>query len=85
MGNSNESSRPRFDASSEPDAAGDRASEGTSPRPFLGIRFECCRTYGRIYRNDEMTAYVGNCPKCRARISVPIGNDGTSSRFFSAR
>lgn len=83
-----ESHRPQFDASSEPisgDPTGRPRGTGTpSPRPFLGIRFKCCRTYGRIYRNDAMTAYRGRCPKCQARISVPIGNDGTCSRFFSA-
>lgn len=83
---------PQFDASSIPPwSSGTRrsASDGRVEidppgRPFLGIRFDCCRTYGRIYRNDEKTAYVGRCPKCLARVSVPIGSGGTSSRFFSA-
>ena len=79
----------QFDASSEPDPesrlskAGD-GSPGRTCRPFLGIRFQCCKTYGRIYRSEDQSQYVGQCPKCRARVTVPIGTGGTSSRFFNA-
>ncbi len=80
-----------FDASSVPPSqkhpnriTGDESSDSRSPRPFLGIRFQCCRTYGRIYRNAEKWAYEGQCPKCFARVSVPIGTGGTTSRFFNA-
>jgi hypothetical protein len=73
---------PRFDASNQPPS--DAKSSSHSPRPFLGIRFECCRTYGRIYRNDAQTAYCGQCPKCGGRVNVPIGSGGSSARFFSA-
>lgn len=61
-------------------------SSGSLPKgnPFIGIQFKCCRTYGRIYRNRDRNAYVGNCPKCAARIKVPIGPGGGSNRFFSA-
>ncbi len=87
----------RFDASSDPHAGraapeetgggksgSTRAPGGSGGRPFLGIRFECCKTYGRIYRNDARTEYTGRCPKCQARVTVPIGEGGTSSRFFNA-
>ncbi|MFK8110902.1 MAG: hypothetical protein AB8B91_01795 [Rubripirellula sp.] len=76
--------QPAFDASNEPGNSNDSNSAGRESRPFLGIRFKCCRTYGRIYRDPAKAAYVGNCPKCRARISVPIGSGGTSTRFFNA-
>lgn len=56
-------------------------SEG---RPFLGVQFVACRTYGRLYLNAEGTAYVGRCPRCGAPVRVPIGENGTSQRFFQA-
>jgi hypothetical protein len=52
------------------------------PKKFLGILFKCCNAYGRIYRNKEQTAYRGNCPQCGHRVEVPIGKEGTSTRFF---
>ncbi len=75
----------RFDISSVPESSNDPSSmRGREPRPFLGIRFQCCRTYGRIYRNDAKTTYTGKCPKCFARVTVPIGSGGNTSRFFNA-
>ncbi|MHC4480231.1 MAG: hypothetical protein ACYS8K_04630 [Planctomycetota bacterium] len=53
-------------------------------KPFLGIRFQCCRTYGRIYRSSGGTAYEGRCPRCGMKVRVPIGPDGTDQRFFVA-
>lgn len=83
-----------FDASSDPFPSRDSKSPASDAdssaesrpdvRPFVGIRFECCRTYGRIYRNPEKTAYTGNCPKCHAKVRIPIGSGGTSARFFNA-
>lgn len=51
---------------------------------YLGIMFNCCHIYSRIYKNKEGTAYVGRCPKCMKSVNVPIGNGGTSARFFNA-
>ena len=52
---------------------------------FIGILFECCNVYRRIYLNKEKNAYEGKCPKCSGEIKVMIGPDGTDTRFFSAR
>ena len=54
-------------------------------RPFVDIYFECCRVYARLYRNVDGTAYAGNCPRCCARLSLPIGPGGTGQRIFRAR
>ncbi|UKI40761.1 MAG: hypothetical protein L6V95_11595 [Candidatus Melainabacteria bacterium] len=48
----------------------------------MGIYFECCNVYGRIYENKDKTAYVGRCPKCLRPIKVKIGEGGTNARFF---
>lgn len=53
-------------------------------RQFLGIMFECCNVYGRIYKNKEGTAYIGKCPKCLKNVMVKVGKEGTNNRFFRA-
>lgn len=59
------------------------------PKKFLGVYFECCRTYGRLYQNKDATHYVGRCPRCTAPLKVPIGGsdnpNATSQRFFKAQ
>ncbi|MCH8052490.1 MAG: hypothetical protein IH895_00370 [Planctomycetes bacterium] len=64
---------------------GRRESRGRAVgRRWLGIRFDCCNTYSRMYRNTAGTAYVGRCPRCTRHLSVPIGPGGTPQRFFRA-
>ena len=53
-------------------------------RSWLGIQFDCCGVYARIYRNRERTAYEGHCPRCLGRLRVLIGHQGTIARFFRA-
>ena len=60
------------------------APRSQSGRPWVGIRFECCDVYTRIYRNPEGTAYRGRCPRCGRNVSLRVGEGGTSSRFFVA-
>ena len=51
-------------------------------RQFLGVMFECCNVYGRIYKNKEGSAYEGRCPKCLKQVIVRIGKGGVNNRFF---
>jgi len=53
-------------------------------RKFLGVHFQCCNVYARLYINREQTAYRGGCPRCGRRLEVKIGHGGTDTRFFKA-
>ena len=50
---------------------------------FLGVMFNCCSVYTRIYKNKDGTAYVGRCPRCLKSVRIPVGEGGTSERFFN--
>lgn len=50
---------------------------------FLGVMFNCCSVYTRIYKNKDGTAYVGRCPRCLKNVRIPVGQGGTSERFFN--
>jgi hypothetical protein len=68
------------DDSDEPPGA--RAA--SSDRPWIGVHFDCCGVYARVFRDRAAAAYVGACPRCRRSLRVPIGPEGTSQRLFRA-
>ncbi|MCL2844298.1 MAG: hypothetical protein FWE23_02460 [Chitinivibrionia bacterium] len=49
----------------------------------MGVRFDCCGVYTRLYRPVERPYYYGNCPKCGKAVHIPVAKGGSSSRFFS--
>jgi len=65
------------------DAPSSRADTLRSRR-WIGIHFECCGAYTRIYRNLKKTAYVGHCPRCARQVRVAIGPGGSNHRLFRA-
>jgi len=66
----------------------DDNQEQSNQRKFIGVWFECCHTYGRLYKNKEGTIYSGRCPRCLRPVQVPINADSenaTNRRFFRGR
>lgn len=55
-----------------------------APRPYLSVLFTCCKVYQRIYRLPSGQAYRGRCPKCAREVNFPVGQGGTTARFFRA-
>ena len=53
-------------------------------RPWVGVKFTCCKVYTRIYRNRTGTAYEGRCPKCMQMVRLRVVKGGSKSRFFNA-
>jgi len=63
---------------------GDPAQTSLRGRPWVGIRFDCCGVYARVYRNTDGTMYRGICPRCLRRVTLRVGSGGTDARFFAA-
>lgn len=55
-----------------------------SSRKWIGISFDCCGVYCRIYRLPDGTAYQGRCPRCLRTLTLRVGPDGVSDRIFHA-
>jgi len=68
----------------EGQSEGEPASAPARGRPWVGIRFDCCGVYARVYRNADGTAYHGACPRCLRRVTLRVDPGGTDARFFVA-
>ena len=68
----------------KPRARNEELKRRVTGTPFLGIHFVNCQVYGRLYKNPEGTHYEGVCPKCRRRVKIRIGPEGSSTRTFKS-
>ena len=60
-------------------------TKNRATRPFVGVHFECCNVYTRIYRDPHQREYVGRCPNCLRQVRLRVGKEGTTARMFHAR
>ena len=60
-------------------------SNSLKGRPFMGVMFDCCKVYVRIYLNRAGTHYNGRCPKCLRTLRFKVGESGTSARMWRAK
>ena len=68
------------------DASAAGPGHSTPPdRRWIGVYFDCCGVYARIYRAENQTAYLGSCPRCRRTLRIPVGPNGTLQRIFRAK
>ncbi len=64
----------------------DRKPEKTGQkRPFIGLRWECCGRYTRVFRHVDESHYQGRCPGCGKSVRIEVAPGGTESRFFRVR
>jgi len=75
----------------EPDYILEISELGAGPGPgaaggrrWIGVHFDCCGVYSRIYRSPTDDAYEGRCPRCAGRLRVAVGPGGTTQRIFRA-
>jgi hypothetical protein len=62
----------------------DTGARAGAERPYVGILFECCGVYARVYRRPEQPLYVGRCPKCLRTVRLRVGREGINARLFRA-
>ncbi len=51
-------------------------------RDFLGILFDCCGVYARVYKSADGRHYAGRCPRCTRPIRFQVGEGGSGRRFW---
>lgn len=62
-----------------------QGSDNLDPRKrsFLGIHYVKCGTYGRIYKNKDGNAYVGNCPGACIQLKFVLVRKEPDTAFLS--
>lgn len=64
--------------------AGQPPAHRQGARPYLGIYFECCHVYARVYRRADQPQYVARCPRCLRAAKIRVAADGSRKRMFIA-
>ncbi|HPF41473.1 MAG TPA: hypothetical protein PK093_22790 [Phycisphaerae bacterium] len=59
-------------------------SATSSHRVWVGVYYECCAAYARVYRRPDDLRYQGRCPECGASVSIRVGPNGIAARMLIA-
>ena len=57
-------------------------AENPASRPWVGVQFDCCGVYTRVYRRPDQLRYVLRCPKCLRQTTIQVAPGGSSDRMF---
>ncbi len=56
---------------------------GQRGKKFIGVKFDCCGVYSRVYYSEQRKGYFGSCPICHRRVNVRVDPEkGVDARFF---
>ena len=72
----------RYEPAPVPVEIMNKSAERDTARPFVGIIYDCCDTYGRLYLNRTSTAFEGHCPRCYRKVTVAAAENGSEDRFL---
>jgi hypothetical protein len=61
-----------------------RCGKRAGLRPHLGVMFQCCAVYSRVYLNKAGTAFTGHCPKCAKPVTIRVGPGGSRCKQWIA-
>lgn len=53
-------------------------------RLWVGVFYECCDAYARVYRRRDEMCYEGRCPECAASVTIRVGPNGIRARILVA-
>ena len=53
-------------------------------RDFIGVQFDCCKTYTRVYLKDGGRSQIAHCPKCGKPFTIRFSPSGTDDVFWIA-
>ena len=60
------------------------SASGGAGRLWVGIFYECCDAYARVYRRRDEMHYEGRCPECGASVTIRVGPNGIRARILIA-
>ncbi|MCB9852885.1 MAG: hypothetical protein H6819_07295 [Phycisphaerales bacterium] len=72
------------DLDGDPADAHEAPSANGVHRVWVGVYYECCAAYSRVYRRADEMCYRGRCPECGAAVSIQVGPKGIRARMLIA-